>query len=75
MTLRSGKILVANKAMHEFTYYDYQLCTNTHAINMLHIKNFTCHFALLLKTKLKHVGHIQIALWVSRSTGVSHIQT
>ena len=38
---------------------------------MLHI-NFSCHFALILKRKLQHVGHIRIAVCrVSGSRGVT----
>ena len=43
-------------------------------MDLFHIRTFPCHFALFLKSKLQHVGHIQIVLWVSgssESTGVT----
>ena len=46
---------------------------------LFHIKNFSCHVTLAYFKKKtstcgSYVGHIQITLWVSGSTGVTHCQ-
>ena len=64
-------ILVVNKALQIYAIYDY---LTMHYHHVTTHQNFPCDFALLLKRKHQHVGHIQITLWVSGSTGVTHFQ-